>query len=52
MMFLALVLLVVFLLAVRRARSKRTLAGLDANRPTFTVEPPARRLGTRKGERL
>lgn len=37
--------------ARKRARA-RVLAGLVATRPTFTVEPPARRVGARKREAL
>lgn len=40
------------LLFIRRGRKQRMLAGLIAERPTFTVEPPARRLTSRKRESL
>jgi len=36
----------------RRAVRARRLAGLDGSRPVFSVEPPTRRLGSRRGERL
>ena len=35
----------------RRARADR-LAGLSSERPVFSVEPPARRLGSRRDGRL
>lgn len=40
------------LLLRRRAKRTRTLAGLDGARPVFSVEPPTRRLGSRKTEAL
>lgn len=38
--------------ARHRFHRKQTLAGLDGSKPVFSVEPPHRRLGSRKGERL
>jgi hypothetical protein len=38
--------------SVRRARRRRELAGLVADRPTFTVAPPTRRMGKRSREAL
>jgi hypothetical protein len=46
-----LVALVVVLLR-RRAMRRRTLAGLDGSRPVFSVDPPTRRLGSRRWEAL
>lgn len=43
--------LVSYMLARRRRRA-RQLAGLVATKPTFTVEPPRRRMSTMKGDRL
>jgi hypothetical protein len=37
---------------VRRARSKRVLAGLDGSKPVFQMEPPRRRISGIRGERL
>lgn len=37
---------------VRRARRAAVLAGLSSVKPTFSVEPPRRRVGSRKWERL
>jgi hypothetical protein len=37
---------------VRRARRVRMLAGLDANRPTFSIAPPVRSMVSRKDHRL
>lgn len=49
-----LVLLVVGVLVVfwRRSRRRAQLAGLDANRPTYAVQPPGGRVGSRKREAL
>lgn len=41
-----------WLLVRRRAMRKATLSGLNGERPVFSVDPPARRLAPRKGERL
>jgi hypothetical protein len=49
------VLVVVLVLAVllkRRAVKRRTLAGLNGERPVFSVSPPTRRIGSRKREAL
>jgi hypothetical protein len=35
-----------------RASSRATLSGLNGERPVFHLEPPRRRMGSRKGERL
>lgn len=43
---------VVGVLLRRRAVRKRTLAGLDGGRPVFSIEPPARRMGSRRTEAL
>lgn len=43
---------VVVLVLRRRAIRRRTLAGLDGSRPVFSVEPPTRRLGSRRTEAL
>lgn len=40
------------LLLTARRRRKGTLAGLNASRPVFSVEPPARRHNARKHEAL
>lgn len=37
---------------VGRAKRKKTLAGLNANKPVFSLEPPSRRVSPLKGERL
>jgi len=52
MIVFLMVLSVVVVLVVNRRRRKRMLAGLDATRPTFNVEPPKRRLGSRRTEVL
>lgn len=53
MSVVAVVVLVVALLLLRlRARRARALSGTLAARPTFTLEPPRRRIGSLKGERL
>ena len=49
--FLLVVALVVFFFW-RRARRARRLAGLTAAAPVFSVEPPHRRIGNLRGERL
>lgn len=46
------VLAVVVVLVRHRADAKQTLSGLNGDRPIFHVDPPARRLAPRKGERL
>lgn len=44
MMFgLALLIALIVLWRVRRARRSRVLAGLDAGKPAFHIEPPHRR---------
>lgn len=40
------------LIVVVRRRRKAVLAGLNANRPVFSVEPPTRRVSSRKHEAL
>lgn len=45
------VVLVVLLLR-RRARAKARLAGLEATRPVYSVEPPGGRLARLKDSRL
>lgn len=52
MIAVLLVVAVVGVLLMRRARRKVTLSGLNGDRPVFHVEPPTRRMGSRKGERL
>lgn len=52
MIILAVVVVVVVLLVRARARRKGTLSGLNGDRPVFHLEPAARRMGSRKGERL
>lgn len=44
--------LVVAVVRRRAGARKSTLAGLDSARPQFVVEPPLRRLGSIKQERL
>lgn len=43
---------VVAVAVVLRRRRKAQLAGLDATRPVFSVEPPSRSVGKRKHEAL
>lgn len=43
---------VVAMLLILRGRRKATLAGLNGDRPTFAVEPPSRRVSSRKHEAL
>lgn len=38
--------------AVARRRRKQLLAGLNAAKPVFQVEPPSRRIASRKHEAL
>jgi hypothetical protein len=52
MIWWVLVLVVLGVLLRLRARRKATLAGLNGERPTFAVEPPRRRVGDRRTERL
>lgn len=52
MMFVLIVAAVVLLLLRRRFARRKTLAGLDGTRPVFSVEPPARRMGSRRTEAL
>lgn len=42
----------VIAVVVWRGRRRRTLAGLNADRPAFHVEPPGRRMSKRKHEAL
>jgi len=52
-MIAVLVVVAVLVLFVRwRVSRKSTLSGLNGERPVFHLEPPARRMGSRKGERL
>ena len=37
---------------MRRRARKAVLAGRDAEKPTYSVEPPARRVGARRTELL
>lgn len=48
---LVLVALLVAFLRWRSAR-RRTLSGLNGERPVFSVEPPTRRMGSRRNEAL
>lgn len=53
MIFVGLCLLVaVVLLLRRRAHAKARLAGLEATRPVYSVEPPGGRLSRLKDSRL
>ncbi len=54
MIFVALVALVVLFVGWRLARRRRAgvLAGLDAEKPTFQVQPPSRAVGKRRTELL
>lgn len=49
-LFLVVVMLGLYLR--HRLHSKDTRAGLHSERPVFSVDPPTRRLGARKRERL
>lgn len=49
--FLLLAALLVALLRWRASR-RRTLSGLNGERPVFSVEPPTRRMGSRRTEAL
>lgn len=52
-MIVALVSVALLLAWIRhRAVRRRTLSGLDSARPVFSVEPPTRRLGSRRTEAL
>lgn len=37
---------------VRHRSKRRLVAGLEAGRPAYTVEPPVRRVGVRRRESL
>lgn len=52
MIFLVVLVVVVLVLLRLRAARKSTLSGLNGERPVFSVDPPCRRMGSRKGERL
>ena len=43
---------VVVLIVLARRRRKASLAGLNSERPVFSVEPPTRRVASRKHEAL
>ena len=53
MMVVGFVLVVLFVAWLRhRSSRRRTLAGLDGTRPVFSVEPPTRRMSSRRREAL
>jgi uncharacterized protein (TIGR03382 family) len=49
---IGLVVLLVVVWWLRRRRRQTVLAGRDATRPTYMVEPPARTVGKRRTELL
>lgn len=46
------VIVAVGLLWMRRRARKAVLAGRDAEKPTYSIEPPSRRVGKRRTELL
>lgn len=52
MIFVALLVVLVYVLVRRRRARKAMLSGLTGDRPVFSVAPPTRRLSPTKGERL